>query len=436
VHERIVGGYDVQQNKPWAARVWINEYDLLCGGSLINKRYILTAAHCICKARARLTCKQGRPTYNIKRMTTVYLGVNRAKVNNDNTGLKGDHRFSYGVEKGLVYLPEKVYHDIGLLRLDRDAVIVKNVLQPICLPLKFDKSDTVKPRTFRKGRSLQVYTSGWGRLFSSCTTDELGPVKSMKCRFPFRYRGSTISGCSRTRTPSAKDKECLQFRRKKGHHYPKKPGDSVRLISGHHTTTCHAIKARDGWCMADLSHRHGKAMPDSMGWGWCEKHCKYRAGTRARERAILAQRLQETRLDLLPMKHCRLMTDIGSYTFVGRWEVCAGKRKKFGKIKTYNKTGKHYKLIGNKIDFMGVKGANGTKYPLSYYIGGTDSCSGDSGGGLYTWRHHKPYLIGVVSRGFGSGHKNGCAERNFPGVYSRVSKYLAWIHKHSKTGNC
>jgi hypothetical protein len=37
-------------------------------------------------------------------------------------------------------------------------------------------------------------------------------------------------------------------------------------------------------------------------------------------------------------------------------------------------------------------------YSLDYYISGTDSCKGDSGGGLYTWRDGAPTLMGVVSR--------------------------------------
>ena len=59
--------------------------------------------------------------------------------------------------------------------------------------------------------NFPVYTSGWGRLFSSCVTNELGPVKAIKCQFPFnsnyfnkRKRSQMEYSCSRKLTPDAK----------------------------------------------------------------------------------------------------------------------------------------------------------------------------------------------------------------------------------------
>jgi hypothetical protein len=36
--DRIAGGYDAQNNKPWIAKVWLIKDQFLCGGTLINKR--------------------------------------------------------------------------------------------------------------------------------------------------------------------------------------------------------------------------------------------------------------------------------------------------------------------------------------------------------------------------------------------------------------
>ena len=61
--------------------------------------------------------------------------------------------------------------DIGLYKIDRDVKFRPNVLQPICLPTTFDKSDVAK-----NGQENMVYISGWGRLWGGkCITTELGP---------------------------------------------------------------------------------------------------------------------------------------------------------------------------------------------------------------------------------------------------------------------
>ncbi|XP_063698018.1 serine protease easter-like [Culicoides brevitarsis] len=61
---------------------------------------------------------------------------------------------------------------------------------------------------------------------------------------------------------------------------------------------------------------------------------------------------------------------------------------------------------------------------------GKDSCRGDSGGGLIgTYKdsrgNYYAYLAGVVSYG-----PDPCGQEGFPGVYTRVSRYLDWIERN------
>ena len=65
---------------------------------------------------------------------SVYLGVNSREVHYLNEDLKGDKKYEYGVDSGLVhldYLKTEQLRDIGLWRLDRDAVIKIVFKEPV-----------------------------------------------------------------------------------------------------------------------------------------------------------------------------------------------------------------------------------------------------------------------------------------------------------------
>lgn len=153
--DRIVGGERTGVTAyPWLARVQhvderTNSYMFHCGGSLINTRYVLTAAHCL----------QGIP--KTWRVNAVRLGEWDTSMNPDcDNDECYDPVQDIPVEQlipheNFINSRTEVHNDIALLRLASEAVMSETVT-PICLPLGRNFANAPA-----NGRRL--FVAGWGQ---------------------------------------------------------------------------------------------------------------------------------------------------------------------------------------------------------------------------------------------------------------------------------
>lgn len=117
--ERIVGGHNAELNEwPWIVGLFNNGRQF-CGGSLIDDRHVLSAAHCVAHMTswdvARLTARLG--DYNIRTPTETQHIERKIKR----------------VVRHRGFDMRTLYNDISILTIDQPATFTKNI-HPICLP--------------------------------------------------------------------------------------------------------------------------------------------------------------------------------------------------------------------------------------------------------------------------------------------------------------
>ncbi|XP_050093187.1 melanization protease 1-like [Anopheles aquasalis] len=155
-----------------------------CGGSLINNRYVLTAAHCV----------QARDGWMLSK---VRLGEqDRSKpidciVYSNGEKSCTDPPADVAIESTVVhpqYNPSKLLHDIALIRMAHDIEFTYSI-KPICLPVRQDVRDLDLPR---------YIVTGWGMTEKHVPSEILmqaivEPVKISECQERFAEHGYSVA---------------------------------------------------------------------------------------------------------------------------------------------------------------------------------------------------------------------------------------------------
>ncbi|XP_006893100.1 PREDICTED: serine protease 44 [Elephantulus edwardii] len=134
---RIVGGLPAAEKKwPWQVSLQVQDKHI-CGASLIDHQWVLTAAHCI-YGHLEYTAKLGDIHLHHQSATAAVVPIRDIVIHKDYTTIG------------------EITNDIALALLDF-PVNYSSYIQPVCLPEK----------TFQVQADTRCWVTGWGKLYEN-----------------------------------------------------------------------------------------------------------------------------------------------------------------------------------------------------------------------------------------------------------------------------
>jgi len=460
---KIVGGFDVLTDcmkRPFLVHIRIKQPSdtellepSLCMGSIINKKFVLSAAHCFCLfpncvanngEKLNQTSESGHPLYGpgtvksevdptVKDLTTIFIPgisssyhINKVMEMEYSADQSGIRKVKQIIIHPEYVAPHRVHTDIALIEVDRDFDFSSpmNVF-PICLP-DSDIQDS----------DLNGFVTGYGNLYADatiCMTGGGGPSEYEECSYHFVMDDELFESdgsCQNMDSPTTWDQDCeelrlqypevqqmktvIEIKGKKKFCYPLSSSDGLKSWCG--VCVPGAKLGEAGYCKEDENpyriddYELRKDVSPEAGWGYCDKMC-------FREENV--EELQEAELTIPSSQECFKRTQDQSKDDITMRpmpdaELCAAKHI-VKNISTFTKEGEHFVLQGTETEET---------------WGGSDACQGDSGGPIWGITRGSAYILGVTSRGI------GCARKDTYGIYSRVSYYRDWILEVAKGGAC
>ncbi|XP_040570728.1 uncharacterized protein [Lepeophtheirus salmonis] len=419
----------IDHSLPWMALIAFTKFEMdiskRCGGVIISKKFIISAAHCFCSDGdlpcARFRKKGGseivfRPLYKFQEVIRVYVGANQ--IQNESVFLP--------IHDVLIHprFQQSFENDIALLEL-QNPLLISPKINAICLPFGAGFPDT----------SSRGFVAGWGSDKKECITDEFGPSRFTPCKFPFIYKGESFSQCLKTSPPSNEVCEVYGKRVLKGSSASRNEVAHI-LFKNETLTHCYSFAVGDGgWCGTCRLNKDCNAavVTGDESWGWCSQDtCT--SSLDPISPSSLSYFLKKIELTIFDESKCSQLFNSSKSqpendslsSFNRKTQLCAGK------LNSKTKKKKIFDLVESIRD-DGQKSASfvqkESKFETDVFIGGHESCLGDVGGPLWRFmgiQEKRAFVVGIVSRGF------GCSMIESPGVYTRVKEYIPWIVRNVK----